>query len=260
MRVIVCANQKGGVGKTAIATHIAFMAAETGLRVLALDLDAQGTLTRNLSAEFDGADVGSAGLFQAQAVKQQPLDVMVKAARRNGALAVLPGDERLVAIDHDPAMQAGALRAALRAYAEDFDLCVIDPPPTLGKRLEAALVAADFVVMPFTATRESIDGMGQLMATIHAAKESANPGLNIIGFLANQVNTRSMQQRKVLAQVQAAAPGLLLATRISARTSIADMLALSRPVWQHTSGESHLRAAVEMRNACKHILQIAFKK
>jgi chromosome partitioning protein len=252
MKTLVVANQKGGVGKSAIATHLAFLSAEQGHRVLAVDIDSQGTMSRNLCGDAELPAGQAAQLFKG--LKPSPTR-----CANNDNVDVIAGDKALSDVDESPKLVATALRDALRKYS-GYALCVIDPPPTLGKRLKAALAAADYVVMPFSPTRESVDGLGELMDTIEDVKRTLNPNLTIVGLLPNLVNARSAAQVKALAEIQEAAPDLLLPCHVASRTSVADMLAQSRPVWWRSRGQSQRLAADEMRAACGYILKTVLKK
>lgn len=256
MITLVCAIQKGGQGKSMLATHLAFLAAEQGKSVLAVDLDGQGNFSRNLDAEYDSNAAPSHGLFFDKVLVPDAVKLPFKV---KGSIAVMTGDQRLVEIDETPKVEAQRLRLGLAKYS-GFDFCVIDPPPTLGKRLRAALMAADFVVMPFAPARESVDGLGDLMDTIQHIKHSHNPDLHVLGLLPNKVNPRSKAEAKIIADIASAAPGMLMPMRIQERTSISSAMAASRPVWKHSGGESNRRASTEVRAACSAILKTVFKK
>jgi len=258
MRTIVCAIQKGGQGKSMLATHLAFLAAEQGKSVLAVDIDGQGTFTRNLSEEPPDRDHSPAlSLFRPKT--QAPSAITLPFVAK-GSVAVFTGDRRLVEVDETPKIEPQALRASLQAFDGDFDLCVIDPPPTLGKRLRAALMAADFVVMPFAPSRESVDGLGDLLETIEQVKQDHNPGLHVVGLLPNKVNSRSKDELRIIADIRAAAPDMVLPMSVYERTSVSGAMAASRPVWHRRGGESQRLASAELRAACSHILKIIFKK
>lgn len=257
MTTVVFAIQKGGQGKSMLSTSLAFLAAEQGRSVVAVDLDGQGTLTRNLyEGELDRDASPTLSLFTGALRAPTSIQLPFRAA---GSVSVMTGDRRLVQVDETPKIGAGTLRERLTQCAGGADLVVLDPPPTLGKRLRAALIAADFVVMPFVPARESVDGLGDLMETIDEVKQEFNPGLQVIGLLANKVNSRSHFDRKILADLQEAAPDMLLPMMVHERTSIAGAIAASRPVWLGTHGSSQRQAGAEVRNACAFILQTIFK-
>lgn len=257
MKTIVCAIQKGGQGKSMLSTHLAFLAAEQGRAVVTVDLDGQGTLTRNLyEGEIDRDASPTFSLFSGAV--RQPTKLELPFLK--GSVRVMTGDRRLVQIDETPKIGAESLRDRLAQCAAGADLVVLDPPPTLGKRLRAALIAADFVVMPFVPARESVDGLGDLMDTIEEIKREQNPGLQVIGLLANKVNSRSSFDRQILDDLQEAAPGMLMPMMIHERTSVSGAMAISRPVWHRAQGASQQLAGAEVRKACAHILQTVFKR
>lgn len=258
MKTIVCAIQKGGQGKSMLSTHLAFLAAEQGKAVVAVDLDGQGTLTRNLfDGELDRDASPSLSLFTDRLCEPTAITLRFPV---EGSIRLMTGDRRLVQIDETPKIGVEALRHRLTQCASGADLVVLDPPPTLGKRLRAALVAADYVVMPFVPARESVDGLGDLMDTIEEVKREHNPGLQVVGLLANKVNSRSGFDRKILDDLQQAAPDMLLPMMIHERTSVSGAMAASRPVWHGSNGASQQLAAAELREACGHILQTVFKR
>jgi len=258
MKTIVCAIQKGGQGKSMLSTHLAFLAAEQGRAVLAVDLDGQGTLTRNLyEGAIDRDESPTLSLFTGTLRQPTLLELPF---RLKGSVRVMTGDRRLVQIDETPQIGAETLRDRLAQCAAGADLVVLDPPPTLGKRLRAALIAADFVVMPFVPARESVDGLVDLMDTIEEVKREHNPGLQVIGLLANKVNSRSSFDRRILDDLQEAAPDMLMPMMIHERTSVSGAMATSRPVWYGAQGASRQLAGAEVRKACTHILQTVFKR
>jgi len=258
MKKIVFAIQKGGQGKSTLSTHTAILGAELGRAVLALDLDGQGTFSRNLcEGEIDRDASPTLSLFTG--TPRQPTTLKLP-FRVEGSIRLMTGDRRLVQVDETPRISVESLRDRLEQCANGADLVVIDPPPTLGKRLRAALIAADFVVMPFVPARESVDGLGDLMDTIEEVKQTHNPGLQVLGLLANKVNSRSRFDSKILADLQAAAPGMLLPMMIHERTSVSGAMAASRPVWLGAKGGSQQMAAAELREACGYILNKVFKR
>lgn len=258
MRKVSIANQKGGVGKSAVGTNLGFFAAEKKRRVLVVDFDGQATATNNLLADVSPNAMKASQLFFKAALTGE-LQYATPITASGGHIAVIVGDRDLNLIDENPEADEFQPARWLASFADDFDLCIIDPPPTLGKRLRAALIASDFVVMPFVPVRESTDGLNQLLETIETIRQTANPRLEYVGLLANKVNTRSAKQRQLLEQVSDLAGDMLLPLRLSERASVSDNLANNRPVWKNIAGASHRKAAEEMTGVCKSILSRVFK-
>ena len=106
MKTIVCAIQKGGQGKSMLSTHLAFLAAEQGRSVVAVDLDGQGTLTRNLfDGEIDRDASPTLSLFSGTLRQPTMLELPFKL---KGSVRVMTGDRRLVQIDETPKIGAEA--------------------------------------------------------------------------------------------------------------------------------------------------------
>lgn len=249
MKTVVFTNQKGGTGKSALSCHAAFYAGEEGLRVLFCDFDSQGNSTRNLLDDIDDAALRSSALFSAKAPTALPQPSKSK------GISVVIGDSSLHAIDENPKIDETKPAAFLRSLAADYDLCIIDTPPTLGKRLRSALIAADCVVVPFQPARESVDGVGDLLNTIEEIRSRENPSLRIAGFLANRVNRQSKSDRELVALMSETVGDLLLPHQITERTRIKDSLAGLHPVWHHQRGGSDKAAAIEMKQAMESVLE-----
>ena len=137
MKTIVINNQKGGVGKTTLAVHLAWHLAETGGRVLLIDADAQGNATDTMKRHR--GDVTAAELFR-------PGRVPVAGGADGITLAA--SDSSLTDVDRGDAAGIQQFRDNLRSVSDSFDVCVIDTPPSLGLRSVAALVAATHVLSP----------------------------------------------------------------------------------------------------------------
>lgn len=257
MKTLTIAIQKGGQGKSMLCASLAWYAAEAGLRALVVDLDGSGNVSRNLHATYDAESAPSVSFFVDEHPTPQPVPLPSSV---KGSIALFSGDRRLTVVDESADMDLQAVRTQLKHYVTDFDVCFIDTPPTLGKRLRAALVASDFVVMPFELARESVDGLGDLLDTIEQVKQDKNPNLQVVGLLANRVNSRSHGEQKILQDIRALAPGLLMSLSINERTSISGAMGVSKPVWRSMVGESHRLAAKEVHTACKHIIKSMLKK
>jgi chromosome partitioning protein len=260
MITIALANQKGGVGKTTTGRNLAFFAIENGFRTLCLDFDPQRNFTktlrafreRNLGAPNEGdffltasalfQDIGLGGLAA-------PMDC------GKGA-ALIAADRELVDVSALPLEALHFPRAALAALADNYDVCIIDTAPTLGNPLYAALIATDFVVCPCTVDQDATDGLVDLFGDIARVQQmNWNTDLTVLGVLANCVNSRRVFDVAGLQQLREELGELLLDTVLYERA--ATKYAKDRAVWQSQSGESHQRAAREMKAACTRIFQKA---
>ena len=196
-RILALANQKGGVAKTTSAVTLAACLAETGQRVLLVDLDAQACATfclgldpedlRRTAAEVLIGDpripVRSAIVATADGVDLLPASLGLAGADQ--ALATVPGREYVV-------------RDVLAPLADDYDWIVLDCSPSLGIVTVNALTAADEVVIPLQCETLSHRGVGQLIETIADVQRLTNPRLRIAGILPTLFDGRTSHARAVL--------------------------------------------------------------
>lgn len=189
-RVVVVAQGKGGVGKTSLVANVAGLAALSGHRVLAVDLDQQGNLARDLGYEPGDGE----SLLQAF-VAGQP--VPVTHGVRPG-LDVVPGGPAigdLLGIAFARSGRGGkdltdVLHTSLAPVVGEYDLVLVDTPP--GERLlvEAALAVASYVVVPTRPDEGSLDGLERVAERCVAAR-ARNPELALLGVCLFGVGARS---------------------------------------------------------------------
>jgi len=249
MRTLAVANQKGGVGKSTLTVHLAYAAMEAGLRVLLVDMDKQGSL----SLSFPPSAVSSTALLASSLYDAEPGGMQPE--KITDALAIIRADNRLLAIDKAENEVIRRPGAALRRFAQEFDLCLIDTPPLLGVRLMASLAAADFVVTPVSVGLYELAGVADLMQTIHVVRtQGFNPRLRHVGILPMKTNNRSSEERQALLALRERYGAAILPEILPERAPVRKAIAQRRPVWVATKGDGHLKAAQEWRAACESVL------
>ncbi|BCF95407.1 ParA family protein [Paraburkholderia largidicola] len=252
MKSIAVVNQKGGISKTTVATHIAYAGAEAGLRVLLVDLDRQGSASLTfLPAEDAEPGLMASTLFAEDATPLRPevLGPNLSIIRADKGLSLLTGVNESV---------LKRPRQHLKRLAADYDLCVIDtpgnidfsPPMTAG-----ALVAAEAVVCPFPVGLYESAALTDLLAFLKKIREQGyNPGLRLLGLLPARINTKSKEERDALDQLRKQLGKMILPTMLAERTSVKQSTARRRPVWKGTKGAGHRVAAQEWKAAMNLIL------
>ncbi|WP_028997801.1 ParA family protein [Azohydromonas australica] len=193
MKILAVAVRKGGVGKSALSFMEARHLAWSGLRVLAIDIDDQGHLSKPIrrSGKAVVADLTADRLFTdpEAAVPVAPF-VLVPAG---------PGLAKLERQHENRNAFANNFRSALRRASASFDVCVIDTPPGVDIRLVAALVSASHVLSPIQLSDQSIGGIVQLLKDpqvgIERIKERLNPELTFLGILPNMVERNPNQAK-----------------------------------------------------------------
>ncbi len=201
MRVIACANQKGGVGKTTTVVSIAAYLASEGQRVLLVDLDPQGNATSGLGIDRAALPVSVYEVLLAGT----PLAAATTPSGIDG-LSILPSTRDLAGAEVELVPVIGRerkLRAILQGVAEDFDFVLLDCPPSLGLLTVNALTAADGVLIPLQCEYYALEGLGQLLATVDLVRSHLNPGLQLTGIVLTMHDGRTSLAADVAADVRA---------------------------------------------------------
>lgn len=176
-RITAIINQKGGVGKTTTAAALTDGLTRRGFKALAIDADAQGSLSFIMGAE------AQKGIYEA--LKGEPVADLIIGTEQGD---LLPSTPALFGADLE-FTQTGReylLRDALEGISGIYDYIVIDCPPQLGILTVNALTAASDVVIPMKADILSLQGLGQLNDTISKVRRYCNRSLRIAGLLITQ--------------------------------------------------------------------------
>lgn len=199
-RVIALCNQKGGVGKTTTTINTAAALAEYGRKVLLVDFDPQGALTRGLGIEpEDGQTIYE--LMINRKLKTQ--DVILNTAIEG--LDIIPANIQLSAAEIQLVAEPGRekiLAAVLRPVLGDYDVVMIDCQPSLGLLTVNALTAAHGVMIPVACDYFALKGLELLIQnTVELVKERLNDSLKIDGILATMFDPRTLHSRNMLNQL-----------------------------------------------------------
>ena len=208
-RVIVFANQKGGVAKTTTTLNLGVAFKEKGFRVLVVDLDPQGNLTMSQGMNPDAIersmfDVLVHRLPITEIIHRAEVDVAVSSIDLAGAelaLSAMIGRER-------------ALEKALLGVRDAYDFIMIDTPPSLGLLTINAFVAATGVIVPVQCEYLSLRGLVQLENTLAMVRENLNPDVKIEGILPTMFDARTLHAREAVEILEENFGELVFKTRI----------------------------------------------
>lgn len=178
MRTIAIINLKGGTAKTTTTVNLAAELRHRGKRVLCIDADPQHNLTDFLGADTDGTTITDllAGRVCEPDIAVQPL---------GAGFGIVPSDLSLCEIDIEAIQKGISLRTVrdlCEAVADDFDVCLIDCPPSFTAASIAALVAADEVILPVTVDAFAIGGAQEIVQQVENLA-AVNPALRVRGVL-----------------------------------------------------------------------------
>ena len=249
-RVIVFANQKGGVAKTTTTLNLAVAFKEQGFRVLVVDLDPQGNLTMSQGMNPDAIersmfDVLVHRLPISEIIHTAEVDVAVSSIDLAGAelaLSSMIGRER-------------ALEKALLEVRDSYDFIMIDTPPSLGLLTINAFVAATGVIVPVQCEYLSLRGLVQLENTLAMVRENLNPDVKIEGILPTMFDRRTLHSREAVEILEESFGDLVFKTRIRKTVRYAEAPVKGQSVLKYdpsgTAAEGYRDLAKEVLDGAK---------
>ena len=197
--IFAVTNQKGGVGKTTTTVNLAAALAESGKKVLLIDLDPQGNATTGSGVDKATIKKGSYDVIMAKA---KAIDTIVRP--EESAFDVMPTNADLTAAEVElleVKLREHRLRLALESSRENYDYILIDCPPSLSMLTVNALVASKGVVIPIQCEYYALEGLSSLLQTIERVKQRANPTLEVTGLVRTMFDARNNLANQVSRQL-----------------------------------------------------------
>jgi len=226
-------NEKGGVGKTAVACQLAYFLVAQGKRVLFIDIDHQGNSTKSitLSKKALVSSTTSSRLLKEKILKIE-----------DSPFVLVPTDEELRKLEKQPEQHnlfATNLNTFLRTVGKKFDYILFDTNPNYDIRSVAALVVSDYVLSPIQLNQEALDGVGSLIGSINKVRQALNHNLQLIGILPNLVEHTPFQKANFVQLAEAFSPLLIVldgeektVAYIPTTTAIAEAQASGSAIWE----------------------------
>ena len=247
-KVIAVVNQKGGVGKTTTAVNLTAALKALGRRVLLCDFDPQANASSGLGVDkrkvrYSVYDVVINGTPVRDAIQSTPYgDVLPATADLAGAAVELISMEQ-------PTNQ---LKNALSPILDEYDLIMIDCPPSLEMLTLNALAAADSILVPVQCEYYALEGLTDLMNTLRLVKKRINPKLEIFGVALTMFDGRTNFSNQVAQEVRKHFPGKVFATVIPRNVRLAEAPSHGLPV---TVYDKFSRGAEAYRNMAAEMNQ-----
>jgi chromosome partitioning protein len=252
-RILVLANQKGGVGKTTTAINLGTALAAIGEKVLMLDLDPQGNASTGLGIDRRNRRVSTYHVLSGEASLESAITETVVPG-----LFVAPSTLDLLGIELEIANERNRvhrLRAAIDSLkasevTEPFTYILIDCPPSLNLLTINALTAADAVLVPLQCEFFALEGLSQLLKTVEQVRSTLNQQLTIHGIVLTMFDPRNNLSGQVVADVRQFMGSKVYDTMIPRNVRVSEAPSHGKPVLLYdlkcAGSQAYLRLASEI--------------
>ena len=228
-KVVAIANQKGGVGKTTTAVNLAASLAVAEQRTLLIDGDPQGNASSGIGLARDAVQKTIYDVLLGSAT----LDEVIHTSVQFKHLDVAPASADLAAAEVelvDQPHRERAMRDAITPIRERYDYILIDCPPSLGLITVNMLAAADTILIPVQCEYYALEGLSQLLNTVHLVQRSVNEHLGIEGVLLTMYDARLNLSRQVAADAREYFTNQVFETVIPRNIRLAEAPSFGKPI------------------------------
>jgi chromosome partitioning protein len=225
-KIIAVANQKGGVGKTTTTINLGACLAQSGSRVLLVDMDPQSNTTSGL-----GKDSSRGGVYELLAGIKAFKDIILETDTKN--LYLVPASVNLTAAELELAPldeREKVLKYFLTEIKDEYDYIIIDCPPSLGLLTVNSLTAAHSVLIPLQCEYYAMEGLGQLTKTIGLIREGLNRTLALEGILLTMFTKSNNLSKEVVRQINEYFPKEVFKTIIPRNVRLSEAPSYGLPI------------------------------
>jgi chromosome partitioning protein len=238
-KIISIANQKGGVGKTTTAINIGAGLAVSEIRTLLIDIDPQSNATIGCGIDYKNLDKT---IYEVLLEEEDINNVILPT--EIPYLDIVPASTQLVGAEIELISKIGrewVLKKSLSKLKNDYKYVIVDCPPSLGLLTLNSLTAANSILIPIQCEYYALEGLGQLLNTIHLVQHSLNKSLKIEGVLVTMFDTRLRLSHEVVEQVRSYFKDKVYKTIINRNVRLGEAPSFGKPILLYDASSTGAR-------------------